>query len=180
MVPIFYFDDENYYAYEGIAQVVDGETLLPPQSTTVEPPKDFSNFFHKWNGEKWISEAKPKNVEDFVGLRISHTSQTDRCIELRALLQSAVDNSDGWRVVRGDESEGLWWGVEKIPEPTEKEKKEARISELKGKLSATDYVVAKIAEGVATKDDYAQTLEDRKSWRAEINQLEAEIAAIKG
>lgn len=179
LIPIFYFDEEKYFSHTGMAQQVDGEMLLPDNATTIEAKLE-PNHFAKWDGHKWIYEAKPTKVEDFVGVKVSHVSQTPHDIELRAILQALVEQAEGWRIVRGDESEGLWWGVEKIPEPTEKEKKEVRISELKGKLSATDYVVAKIAEGVATKDDYAQTLEDRKSWRAEINQLEAEIAAIKG
>lgn len=43
----------------------------------------------------------------------------------------------------------------------------------KGKLRDTDYVVAKIAEGVATKEEYADVLADRVEWRKMINELEA-------
>ena len=68
------------------------------------------------------------------------------------------------------------WIVEAIPEKTAEEKvaeaKEARISELKAKLSETDYVAAKIAEGAATREEYAAVLADRQAWRDEINQLE--------
>lgn len=46
-----------------------------------------------------------------------------------------------------------------------------RVAELKRKLAATDYVAIKIAEGVATPDDYANILTDRKAWREEINAL---------
>lgn len=60
----------------------------------------------------------------------------------------------------------------RIPEPTEYEKAQARIAELKQMLAGTDYVVLKIAEGVATKEDYASVLDIRQQWRAEINQLE--------
>ena len=62
--------------------------------------------------------------------------------------------------------------IVEIPEPTEEEKKQARISELKAKLSATDYVVIKIAEGEATKEEYAEVLANRKAWREEIRELE--------
>lgn len=58
------------------------------------------------------------------------------------------------------------------PEPTEEEIKAARIAELKAKLSATDYAVIKIAEGAATKEDYADLIAQRQAWRAEINELE--------
>lgn len=57
-------------------------------------------------------------------------------------------------------------------EPTDDELKQVRISELKQKLSETDYVVIKIAEGEATAEEYSEVLANRKAWRAEINQLE--------
>lgn len=174
---MYLFDEDGYFIGSKVAQEsprIGGKYLFPLQSTTVEPQVS-DEYFACWTGEKWEYEKKPQKVEDFVGLEISHTSQTSRNVELRALLQRAVENSTGWRVVRGPESEGLWWGVERIPETTELEKKESRISELKGNLSSTDYVVAKIAEGVATKEEYAQVLADRQEWRAEINALEAEL-----
>lgn len=51
-----------------------------------------------------------------------------------------------------------------------------KIVDLKKKLSDTDYVAAKIAEGAATSEEYASTLADRQGWRDEINQIEAVIA----
>lgn len=46
------------------------------------------------------------------------------------------------------------------------------ISELKAKLVATDYIAAKIAEGAATREEYAEKLAERAAWRARINELE--------
>lgn len=54
----------------------------------------------------------------------------------------------------------------------EKQAREARIAELKRLLDETDYVVIKIAEGSATQEDYADVIEQRRAWRAEINELE--------
>ena len=48
-----------------------------------------------------------------------------------------------------------------------------RIEELKQCLSDTDYVVIKIAEGVATAEEYTDIITNRQAWRAEINQLQA-------
>lgn len=62
--------------------------------------------------------------------------------------------------------------IVEIPQPTEEELKQRRISELKAKLSETDYVVIKIAEGEATREEYESILEDRQKWRAEINELQ--------
>ena len=47
------------------------------------------------------------------------------------------------------------------------------IAELKSKLSATDYIAAKIAEGAATREEYAEELSERAAWRARINELES-------
>ena len=48
-----------------------------------------------------------------------------------------------------------------------------RISELKGLLAATDYIAAKISEGAATREEYADKLMERQNWRDEINKLES-------
>lgn len=49
------------------------------------------------------------------------------------------------------------------------------ISELKAKLAATDYIAAKIAEGAATPEEYAEELAHRRYWRSEINRLEEDL-----
>lgn len=54
-----------------------------------------------------------------------------------------------------------------------------RIDGLKNNLRATDYQAIKYAEGELTAEEYAETLAQRRAWRAEINALEAEIKAIK-
>lgn len=50
---------------------------------------------------------------------------------------------------------------------------EKEIEQLKKKLKDTDYVSAKIAEGAATREEYAEMLALRQSWRDRINELEA-------
>ena len=49
----------------------------------------------------------------------------------------------------------------------------AEISLLKHNLAATDYIAAKIAEGAATREEYAEELAERASWRSRINKLES-------
>ena len=49
---------------------------------------------------------------------------------------------------------------------------EALIAELKQNLTDTDYVVIKIAEGVATAREYAEILAKRQMWREEIKDME--------
>jgi len=48
-----------------------------------------------------------------------------------------------------------------------------RIAELKRYLSDTDYQAIKFAEGELPEEEYAPIREDRKAWRAEINEKEA-------
>ena len=43
---------------------------------------------------------------------------------------------------------------------------------LKAKLAATDYCIVKIAEGAATREEYADIISQRQAWRARINELE--------
>lgn len=50
-----------------------------------------------------------------------------------------------------------------------------RLTLLKQKLTDSDYVVIKIAEGVSKAEDYADVLADRKRWREEINELEKSV-----
>lgn len=47
------------------------------------------------------------------------------------------------------------------------------------KLSSTDYIADKIAEGKATKKDYADKIEQRQQWREDINAANAEIGRLK-
>ena len=50
-----------------------------------------------------------------------------------------------------------------------------QIMDLKKQLTDTDYIVIKIAEGVATVEEYADIIAKRKEWREEINRLESEL-----
>lgn len=48
-----------------------------------------------------------------------------------------------------------------------------------GKLTATDYIAAKIAEGKATKTEYAAKIAERQQWRDDINAAQEEIARLE-
>lgn len=54
------------------------------------------------------------------------------------------------------------------------------IAKLKSKLKSTDYIAAKLAEGVATKEEYADKLAERAACRARINELETMINELEG
>ncbi|HIU85218.1 MAG TPA: hypothetical protein IAC66_07635 [Candidatus Aphodousia gallistercoris] len=179
--PIAYIYDEDGYYFlckpKQESPRVKGKFLTPLNSTEVEPEIPDGYFAH-WSGAKWEYEKIPSTAEEFVGAKISHKSQTARNQLLRQLLQKLVEeDSDHYRVIRGSEEEGLWWSVERIPEKTQDEKdlEAAKLEEQKAMayLNSTDYVAVKIAEGVATKDEYADVLQKRAETRELINGLRA-------
>lgn len=53
------------------------------------------------------------------------------------------------------------------------------ILDREAKLRETDYVAAKIAEGAATPEEYAEVLAERRKARKEINDAQAEIAGLE-
>lgn len=56
---------------------------------------------------------------------------------------------------------------------------ESIILDREGKLSSTDYIAAKLAEGKATKTEYADKIVERQTWRDDINAANAEIERLK-
>ena len=62
----------------------------------------------------------------------------------------------------------------------EKQARENRlkIAEYKHNLAVTDYIAIKIAEGVATKEEYSEQIAQRAIWRTKINELEVDINSI--
>lgn len=53
------------------------------------------------------------------------------------------------------------------------------ILDREGKLTSTDYIAAKIAEGKATQEEYADKIADRQGWRDDINAAKAEIERLE-
>lgn len=53
------------------------------------------------------------------------------------------------------------------------------ILDREGRLTSTDYIAAKIAEGKATKAEYAEKIAERQQWRDDINAANAEIERLK-
>lgn len=56
---------------------------------------------------------------------------------------------------------------------------ETIILDREAKLTATDYIAAKIAEGKATKAEYADKIAERQQWRDDINAAKAEIERLE-
>lgn len=99
-------------------------------------------------------------------------------------LKTPLENKDGYTQITEDEFNKLT----SPPELTEEQKvaleKARQITELKGKLLATDYIVLKIAEAVSENNSeqvaqlrltYSNELNNRKVWREQINELERKV-----
>ncbi len=184
--PIVYlFDEDGYFRYAKEAQrspnlATPDKFLIPVRSTQVKPeiPEGYDG---RWDGEKWNYEKLPTSAADFVGVKVSHKSQTEHSRLMRKLLQDFVkEDSENYRIVRGSKEEGLWWSVEKIPEKTQDEldleAAERQEQELLQKLRDTDYVAIKIAEGAVSEDEkqrYEEIKAQRAEWREQVNALRA-------
>ena len=53
------------------------------------------------------------------------------------------------------------------------------ILDRESRLTSTDYIAAKIAEGHATREEYAEKIALRQQWRDDINAAQAEIERIE-
>ena len=53
------------------------------------------------------------------------------------------------------------------------------ILDREARLTTTDYIAAKIAEGKATKTEYADKIAERQQWRVDINAAQTEIERLK-
>lgn len=92
-----------------------------------------------------------------------------------AYLSSGIADEDGIYNYKLESGElALRSESEKAPERARLLAAE-EIAALKSKLAATDYISAKIADGAATREEYADKLAERAAWRSRINELEAMI-----
>ena len=66
-----------------------------------------------------------------------------------------------------------------IPEPTEYEKAQTRIAELKQMLANADYWTSKRVDGEYTDEEWAEKVAIRKAWRTEINELEKVLTSTE-
>ena len=53
------------------------------------------------------------------------------------------------------------------------------ILDREARLTSTDYIAAKIAEGKATKTEYKDKIAERQQWRDDINAAQDEIERLK-
>lgn len=83
-----------------------------------------------------------------------------------------LPEKDGFFVVFNGED----WEYQEKPKPSHNDLIMAQINELKEKLFDTDYKAIKYAEGWYSDEEYLEVKQQRETWRAEIRELEAQIA----
>lgn len=136
LLELFTFDEAGYYDGSTLFQVMKG--VFPPDRTTetaLPEGADHQKNFYRWDGEKWVAEAKPTKVEDLLGIVVSHKSQTAHDEEMRQLIQK-LGTAEGYRIVRG-EGDDMTWAVEKIPEEEiAAQEAEAAISDFDAQMSS--------------------------------------------
>lgn len=151
---------------------ITGEALCPPDVVNLEAPKNPDLFWYKLEGTVWTLETKPTTCEECMKFNpVSHTSTTARSIELREIFQKLMNQDIEHYQISLDQLGN--WVMEKRPAITEEEQRNAKIAEYKHRLEETDYVTIKLAEGVITKEECSEILEQRAMWRALINELES-------
>lgn len=99
--------------------------------------------------------------------------------KIMACSENKQDFSDvGWKCQETDEEivqiHGQLYKASEAPEPTQEELNQEEKQNLLQYLLDTDYVVLKIAEGVATAEDYADVIAQRQTARLRIRQIDGE------
>ena len=179
------YDADGWYVGDCLVQYIAvlKRYNLPDDCTEVAPENDHEHNWYKFDktSNTWTAYKKPTTAAECLSLgTISHQTQTPHDTEARALMQKLVETDSGYKIERGDD---LSWTAVKIPEKSADElaleQKEQARQEAQSNLARTDYVAAKIAEGAATKEEYAEILAQRQAWRDEINALDVEITTLK-
>ena len=133
---------------------------------TVYAKTDDSNVIIAINSSAFLSDATGwTEIDEGEGDRYHHAQNN-------YLPAGLTDENGIFNYKLTDGKPELRTAEEKAPE-MERIAAAQEIAELKAKLATTDYIAAKIAEGAATREEYAAELAERAAWRARINELES-------
>ena len=167
--PLFLFDVDGYFVGETRPQPnpVHPGSFFPKANSTTVDPKIKDGFWSHWDGEKWSYEKKPTTPEELAGMTISHTSFTERAIELRRIKDDLITPESGYKAELVDNL----WIVSKIPEPTPEEVKERKAQEIRNQrdllLSKTDYYFLVDNPKQLTEEQLAEV----QTYRNELREL---------
>lgn len=96
-----------------------------------------------------------------------------------------LEEKEGFKIKFDKESKT--WSYEEIEkedepapyEPTEEDKLNLKLGQLKYELSQLDYIGVKIATGRATKEEYAEEIARMNELAAEVNQVNEQLETLK-
>lgn len=98
----------------------------------------------------------------------------DFCSKLNRLNDKELEKEGLIEITEEEFNSGIGVVFSEPPVKTKEQiKTEMRIQLLKDNLAKTDYQAIKFAEGELSAEEYGPVLQQRRAWRAEINQLEA-------
>lgn len=113
-------------------------------------------------------EVKDKKI---VGVKIDPYPTEDGWVEVSEYPDDFIDNPYEWGYADGQ----FFYDTEKVEEEERTSEIYRRIAEAQQNLDSTDYIIIKIAEGVATAEEYADIILQRAEWRKEINRLRGQL-----
>lgn len=155
---VYAFDDEGFYDGKRNAMtdpMNPAAWLFPPSTTEVKPQVDEAHFA-KWNGQAWEPVAKPTCAADFVGLTVSHKTDTAHRIEMRKLMQKFCDGNQDFITTLDDKHE--FWTTSKKPDPTPEELEKQAMDQAKAeRASAVSKIVVEVDGMMFDGDEQAQT-----------------------
>ena len=156
------FYDENYKRYTDI-ELINKGLKEPPKGMKIEDDKLIEmTLQEKVDSGFIVLEPNQKLVDN----QIVEKSQVERINE------GLEDLPKGFEIIDG---ELKLKSIQKQLEDgdiSQEEFNQIRVNELKQFLFETDYISIKIAEGEATKEEYADILQQRREARNKINELE--------
>ena len=161
MKNVYRFDNDGYYKGICSAQIINYETLLPPDCTETKPTfKD--GYWSKWNGKKWENEKIPTSCTEAIENNVTCISNSPNAhdLEVKAILEALVaSDSENYKIVVSD---SFVMSIEEIPEPTEEEKQQKEDEE---KQQALDVAIDDLIKEMAKAD-----LMGDEDWKAELRE----------
>lgn len=100
-------------------------------------------------------------------------------IDVTEIYDELMDGQAAGKIIMPPDADNAepWLAI--LPPPSTAELINAELAELQAYLTSTDYIAIKIAEGVATKEDYTDELAKRQESRDRINALCDELAELE-
>lgn len=124
-----------------------------------------------------IPKTEYKEVEKLGGKHILHMLPEEDgdsylCVECMTDHEPTTDEFNKIKLEAGEY-------LERLQKKSDVMNFNREVADLKQKLSETDYIAIKYAEGWISAEDYAATKAQRQQWRDRINELQQEAETVE-